>query len=198
MAVDADLAVAALAEGAGVLPLDADGALALLGEAGVIEDQDGIALGGQGEHPPDPLAVEVVLVPGHLGEQALEALLGGAGDDLGDGVAILVGLLGQQPGEVAFEGGGALAAGEVDAERLQEPASSGSGVRAERGAFGSYSCPFYGSGMAWSSVDKVVLTANPADRSAKGCLDNTRNRRDGPSPCRREVRRSRSHRICSS
>ena len=99
---------------------DADGALALLGEAGVVEDQDGVALGGQGEHPPDPLAVEVVFVPDHLGEQALEALLGGAGDDLGDGVAVLVGLLGQQAGEVAFQGGGALAAGEVDVERFQE------------------------------------------------------------------------------
>ena len=55
-----------------------------------------------------------------LGEQALEALLGGAGDDLGDGVAVLVGVLGEQAGEVAFEAAGALAAGEVDAERFQE------------------------------------------------------------------------------
>ena len=92
----------------------------MLGEAGVVEDQDGVALGGQGEHPPDPLAVEVVFVPDHLGEQALEALLGGAGDDLGDGVAILVGLLGQEAGEVAFQSGGALAAGEVNVERFQE------------------------------------------------------------------------------
>ena len=95
VAVDTDLAVAALAEGAGVLALDADGALALLGEAGVVEDQDGVALGGQGEHASDPLAVEVVFVPDHVGEQALEALLGGAGDDLGDGVAVLVGVLGR-------------------------------------------------------------------------------------------------------
>jgi hypothetical protein len=38
VAVDTDLAVAAFAQGAGVLALDADGALALLGEAGVVED----------------------------------------------------------------------------------------------------------------------------------------------------------------
>jgi hypothetical protein len=45
VAVDADLTVATLAEGAGVLALDPDGALALLGEAGVVEDQDGVTLG---------------------------------------------------------------------------------------------------------------------------------------------------------
>ena len=64
VAVDGDLAVAGLAQGAGVLPGDADGALALLGEAGVVEDQDAVALGGQGEQALDALAVEVVLVPG--------------------------------------------------------------------------------------------------------------------------------------
>jgi hypothetical protein len=47
------------------------------------------------EHPLDALAVKVVLIPGHGGQQVLEALLGGAGDDLGDGVAVLVGVLGQ-------------------------------------------------------------------------------------------------------
>jgi hypothetical protein len=61
------------------------------------------------------LAVEVVLVPGHGGEQPLEALLGGAGDDLGDGVAVLVGVLGQEAGEVAFQGLRPLAPLEVDA-----------------------------------------------------------------------------------
>ena len=102
--------------------------LALLGEAGVVEDQDAVALGGQREHPLDALAVEVVLVPGHGGQQPLEALLGGAGDDLGDGVAVLVGVLGEQPGEVAFEGLRPLAPLEVDAEGGEELGQFGSGV----------------------------------------------------------------------
>src|SRR5512135_2854305 len=41
--------------------LKPDGMLALLGEAGVIEDQDAIALGGRSEHGLNALAVEVVL-----------------------------------------------------------------------------------------------------------------------------------------
>ena len=56
MAVDGDLAIADLAQGAGVLPAHADGALPLLGEAGVVEEQDPIALGGQGEHGPGRIA----------------------------------------------------------------------------------------------------------------------------------------------
>src|SRR5271165_785719 len=83
MAVDGDLAVGGLVQGVRVLAGEADRTAALLGEAGVVEDQHGVALGGQLEHPPDALAVEVVLVPGHGGHQPLEPLLGGAGDDLG-------------------------------------------------------------------------------------------------------------------
>jgi hypothetical protein len=102
------------------LPGDADGALPLLGEAGVVEDQDPIALRGQFEQAPDPLAVEVVLVPVDAGQESLEALLGGARDDLGEGVAVLVGVLGEQTGEVAFEGLGSLTPPEVDAEGSEE------------------------------------------------------------------------------
>jgi hypothetical protein len=131
VAVDGDLAVADLAQGARVLAGDADGSLALLGEAGVVDDQDAVALGGQPEQARDARAVEVVLVPGHGGEQALEALLGGAGDDLGEGVAVLVRVLGEQSGEVAFEGLRALAAREVDAEGGEELGQFG-----QRGAGG--------------------------------------------------------------
>src|SRR5262249_50087603 len=115
-----DLAVAELAQGAGVLPGHAHGGVALLGEAGVVEDQGGVALGGQGQQALDALSVEVVLVPAHGGEQSLEGLLGSAVDDLGEGVAVLVGMLGQHPGEVAFQGVGGLGAGEVDVEGAQE------------------------------------------------------------------------------
>jgi hypothetical protein len=41
------VAVDGLAQGAGVLPGDAEGAAALFGEAGIVKDQDGITLGGQ-------------------------------------------------------------------------------------------------------------------------------------------------------
>jgi hypothetical protein len=120
VAVDRDLAVADLAEGARVLAGDADGGLALLGEAGVVEDQHAVALGGEAEQSRDALAVEVVLVPGHGGEQALEALLGSAGDDLGEGVTVLVRVLGEQSGEVAFQGLRPLAPLEVDVEGGEE------------------------------------------------------------------------------
>ena len=124
MAVDRDLTVAGLAQRAGVLAGDADGAAALLGKAGIVEDQDGVALGGEGEQALDASAIEVVLVPVDGRQEALEALFGGARDDLGQSVAILVGVLGQQPGEVAFEALGSLAAVEVDtkgSEELREP-----------------------------------------------------------------------------
>jgi len=120
VAVDGDLTIAGLAQGAGVLAGDADGTVTLLGEAGVVEDQDAVALGGQPEHDLDALAVEVVLVPVDGGEESLETLLGGSGDDLGDGVTVLVGMFGEQPGEIAFEGLSPLAPLELDAERREE------------------------------------------------------------------------------
>ena len=40
-----DLAIGLLAQGAAILPLDADGMLALLGEAGVVEDEDPLGAG---------------------------------------------------------------------------------------------------------------------------------------------------------
>ncbi len=82
MAVDGDLAVAGLTQGAGVLPGHPDGAAALLGEAGIIEDQHAVPLAGQAEHRLDALAIEVVFVPVDAGQEPLESLLGGAGDDL--------------------------------------------------------------------------------------------------------------------
>jgi len=120
VAVDRDLTVAGLAQGAGVLAGDAHGALALLGEAGIVEDQDAVALAGQPEHVLDALTVEVILVPVDRRQEALEALLGGAGDDMSESVAVLVGMLGEQSGEVAFEGLGSLAPLEVDAEGGEE------------------------------------------------------------------------------
>ena len=120
MAVDSHLAIANLAQRAGVLPRHANGGLALLGEAGVVEDQGRIALGGQVPQILDALLVEIVVVPGHGREQALQGLFGGARDDSGNGVAVLVGMFGEHPGEVAFQGVGGLGTGEVDVEGTQK------------------------------------------------------------------------------
>jgi hypothetical protein len=50
----------------------------------------------------------------------LEGLLGGVGDNLGDGVAVLVGMLGEQSAEVTFQGLAALTPLKLDAERVEE------------------------------------------------------------------------------
>src|SRR5262249_6861224 len=50
VAVDGHLTVGLLAQRAAVLVLHADGAFALLGEAGVVEDQGGGAFGAQPQH----------------------------------------------------------------------------------------------------------------------------------------------------
>jgi hypothetical protein len=144
VAVDGDLAVADLAQGAAVLALHAGGGLALLGEAGVVDDEGGIALGVQLQHGGYTLAVEVVLVPAHGGEQPLEGLLGGVRDDGGYGVAVLVGVLGQHPGEVALQGVGRLGAGEVDVERTQELFQLRHRLRRrQRYSFGGLHTPLY-------------------------------------------------------
>ena len=136
--VDGHLAVARLAQGAGVLPLHADGALTLLGEAGVVEDEDRVAFAGKSPQGVDALVVEVVFVEGDAGQQVVQALLVGAGDDLGEGVAVLVVVLGQQAGEVAFQGLPPLGAAEVDVERAQEfvqlRQGRGRGMRFSRGS----------------------------------------------------------------
>jgi hypothetical protein len=118
--VDGDLAIADLAEGAGVLPRHAHGGRALLGKAGVVEDQGSIAFGRQGQQVLHTLLVEVVFVPGHDGEQALEGLFGGARDDRRQRVAVLVGMFGEHAREVAFQGVGSLGTGEVDVEGAEK------------------------------------------------------------------------------
>src|SRR5271166_519220 len=157
VAVDRDLAVADLTQGTGVLACDADGAATLLGKAGVVEDQDAIALGGQAEHALDALPVEVVLVPVDGRQKALEALLGGPRDDLGDGVAVLVGVLGEQPGEVALQCLGSLAPVEVDTEGGEELGQLGQW--SARGVWDSSRFHALTTNLTnQSSVSKVVLT----------------------------------------
>src|SRR6516162_6580355 len=76
MHADGDLAVGLLAQRAAVLPLHSDGVLALLGERNVIEDEDASAA-GKGVSQDRAVACEdVTVVPGALGEELLQRLLG--------------------------------------------------------------------------------------------------------------------------
>src|SRR3954454_19256991 len=71
-----DLAIGLLTQGTAILPLDADGMLALLGEAGVVEDEDPLGAGeGPGQVPAIPPRQGVV-IPGALIDELLEGLLG--------------------------------------------------------------------------------------------------------------------------
>jgi hypothetical protein len=92
----------------------------LFGEASVIQNQHSIAQGGSGDQELDPLAVEVFLVPGHAGEEPLEALLAGVWNGLGYSIAVLIGHFRQQPSGVAFQGCLGLGAAEADLEMVQE------------------------------------------------------------------------------
>ena len=73
-----------------------------------------------GDHLFHPLAVEVLLIPLHVGEKLLQPLLTGPGDGLRHSVAILVGQCGEQPCQVALQGGLALRATEAHLEGGQK------------------------------------------------------------------------------
>src|SRR5262249_52946985 len=72
------------------------------------------------EQASDALPVEIIFVPVDVVQEPLEALFGGPWDDLSDGIAVLVGVLGEQPREVTFEGLRSLAPVEVDSEGGEE------------------------------------------------------------------------------
>jgi hypothetical protein len=73
----------------------------LLGKAGVVEDEHGVALAGQLQQGADTLIVEIVLVEGDVGKQVVQSLLAGIGEDLSERIAVFVGVFGEQSGEVA-------------------------------------------------------------------------------------------------
>src|SRR5208337_4058885 len=88
--------------------------------------------------------------------KALETLLGGPRYDLGDGVAVLVGVLGEQPGEVALQCLGSLAPVEVDTEGGEELGQLGQW--STRGVWDSSRFHALTTNLTnQSSVDKVVL-----------------------------------------
>ena len=73
---DGDLAVGLLAQLAAVLTLHADGVLALLGEAGIVDDEDPPGAGeGLGHHAAVALE-DLLLVPGALVDELLQGLFG--------------------------------------------------------------------------------------------------------------------------
>jgi hypothetical protein len=99
-----DLAMAHLTQSSRVLARDPHRRLTLLGKTGVIQHQRAVAQGGLGDHLLHPLAVEVLCIPWHGGEELLQALFTGAGNRLGDSIAVLVGQLGKQPRRVPLQG----------------------------------------------------------------------------------------------
>jgi hypothetical protein len=79
------------------LPHDAYQGRILLREVGLVKVQDAVLVGRQGEHPLDALAVYAVFLLGHFGQQCLKSLLGGAEDDVGERVRVIVGYLVSRP-----------------------------------------------------------------------------------------------------
>ena len=70
------LAVGPLAQRAAVLPLDADGVPPLLGEAGVVDDEQTAGIGEGLGHDAAVAPPDVVLVPGALVDELLQGLVG--------------------------------------------------------------------------------------------------------------------------
>ena len=147
----------------------------MLGEAGVVEDQDAIALGGQAEHILDALPVEVVLVPVDGRQKALDALLGGPRYGLGRWCRSSCWGAGEQPGEVAFQCLGSLAPVEVDTEGGEELGQLGQW--SARGVWDSSRFHALTTNLTYqSSVNKVVLIGIGLIVLGLGCLDRIRSR----------------------
>src|SRR6185437_10240308 len=111
-----DLAIGFLPQRPAILALDTDGVLALLGEAGVVDDEDALRI-GEGLGQQRTIAFQdLLLVPGALVDELLEGLLGvldvqigGRGDAPGEGPNALAFALLDQAGEVdAGPAGGTL------------------------------------------------------------------------------------------
>jgi hypothetical protein len=92
----------------------------LLAKTGVIKDQHAVALGRQPRQHLDPLPVEVRFIPGHAGQQVVQPLIGGAGDHPGQGLAVLVGMLGQQARDIPVQNPGAGGLRKVDPKGSQK------------------------------------------------------------------------------
>jgi hypothetical protein len=116
---DHHLAVGHLAQLPAVLAHNAYRAVALLGKARVVEDEDSPlgALLAQASHAE---GVEFLGIPFGIGEQVLEPFGGGPRNRGSDGVAVLASKIGKEPGYVALQGLAALDAAKQRSEGLQE------------------------------------------------------------------------------
>jgi hypothetical protein len=73
---DSDLAVGLLAQLAAVWVLDVDGVLALLGEAGIVDDGDPLGTGESPGHHGEKAMKDLLVVPGALIDELLQGLIG--------------------------------------------------------------------------------------------------------------------------
>ena len=73
---DGDLAVGLLAQLAAILMLHAHGVLALLGEAGIVDDEDPLGAGQRSGHHAAISLPDRLLVPGALVDELLQGLFG--------------------------------------------------------------------------------------------------------------------------
>ncbi len=111
-----DLAVPDFAQTARVLPRDADRVVALLGKAGVIEQQDATPFG----HLRAQDAPHGGRRPGRVGDEMLETLVGrGVGQAREHRLHRLAGTIAQQPGDVVPERDGLRPMAEARRERRQ-------------------------------------------------------------------------------
>ena len=120
MAIDRDLAVSHLARRPSILARYPDRVTPALLKPRIIKDEHPIPVARQGLQAGDPLAVEGVLVPDHIGQQMIELLLVGFGHDLSQGVAVLVGMLTEQAGEILPQGLRTRPLGKMHAQRGQK------------------------------------------------------------------------------
>ena len=118
MRADDDLAIGDLTQRAGILASDADRAAALLGQSGIIEDQEAVgrALRNQGLHA---LRIQGLGLPGRVGQEMLQAFGGGPRHRSGNGIAVLARQVGQQACEVALHARSASRAAEERREGRQ-------------------------------------------------------------------------------
>ena len=98
---DDDLAIGHLAQGPGILAGDPDRTAPLLGEPGVIQDQEtlGRTLRHEGPHA---LLVEGLRLPGRIGQEMLQAFGRRPRHRGGDSITVLARQVGEQPREVAL------------------------------------------------------------------------------------------------
>jgi len=122
--VDADQAVLGLAHGPAVLPLDAGGAGALLGETGLVDEAHAAGLGVPAGHPLLEPVPQGLLVPSGLGQELLKGPRRGAGG-VGDRLDALAREARELAPDVRVEVPAGVGPGEAVVELVQESGQLG-------------------------------------------------------------------------